>query len=113
MIPSFTKERWFLILVDLVLIMAATVLSPWIRFGHHLEILSIHTGASVFTLILYMVMLYIFDLYNMARAFISRDTALRMAAVVVLTGIFSGFLFYSLPQWKYGRGIFLIQMAIV
>ena len=113
MIPSFTKERWFLILVDLVLIIAATVLSSWIRFGHHLEILSIHTGASVFTLILYMVMLYIFDLYNMARAFISRDTALRMAAVVILTGIFSGFLFYSLPQYKYARSIFLIQMVIV
>ena len=113
MIPSFTKERWLLILVDLVLIIAATMLSPWIRFGHNLEILSVHTGASILTLILYMVMLYIFDMYNMGRVFLSRDTALRTAAAVVLAVIFSGFLFYTLPQWKYGRGIFLVQMVIV
>jgi len=28
-------------------------------------------------------------------------------------GMFSSFLFYSLPSWKYGRGILLIQMAAV
>jgi len=89
------------------------MLSPWIRFGHNLEILSIHTGASILTLILYMMMLYIFDMYNMGRVFLSRDTALRTAAAVVLAVIFSGFLFYTLPQWKYGRGIFLVQMVIV
>lgn len=51
--------------------------------------------------------------YNMGRAFQSRDTALRTAVAVCLGGIFSVRIFYSLPSWKFGRGIFLIQMIIV
>jgi hypothetical protein len=32
---------------------------------------------------------------------------------VAVAGFFSAFLFYSFPSWKYGRGIFLIQMLLV
>ncbi len=113
MIPTFTRQRWLLILGDVALILMATQLSSWIRSGRYFAIFDVHTGASAFTLLVYLVMLYIFDLYNMSRTFHSRDTALRIAVAVSTGGFFSTFLFYALPQWKYGRGIFLIQMMLV
>jgi sugar transferase (PEP-CTERM system associated) len=113
MIPSFNRQCWILLFGDVVLILLATQLSPWIRIGQPLNVFDVHTGASVFTLFLYLVMLYIFDMYNIGRAFCSDDTALRIVVAVGVAGIFSAFLFYSLPSWKYGRGILLIQVLLV
>lgn len=113
MIPSFTRQRLLLVLGDIALILLATYLSPLICFGRFIDIFLRHTGASTFTLFLYLIMLYIFDLYNMGRGFQSRDTVLRTSVAVALTGIFSAFLFYSLPSWKFGRGIFVIQIILV
>jgi len=91
----------------------ATCLSPLIRFGHTIDIFHIHTGATTFTLLLYLAMMYIFGLYNLNRTFWARDSALRAALAVLIAGFFATFLLYSLPQWKYDRGIFLIQMILV
>ena len=38
-------------------------------------------GASVFTLLLNLIMLYIFDMYNTGRAFRSADAVRRIAVV--------------------------------
>ena len=113
MIPSFNRQSMILLFGDVVLILLATQLSPWIRIGQPLNVFDVHTGASVFTLFLYLVMLYIFDMYNIGRAFRSGDTALRIAVAVGVAGIFSAFLFYSLPSWKCGRGILTIQIVLV
>jgi sugar transferase (PEP-CTERM system associated) len=107
------SRRWLLFFGDTALIIAASYLSLLIRSGKFYPVLSVHTGASVFTLFLYVVMFYIFDLYNLYRSFFVRDTLLRALAAVGAAGMFSSFLFYSLPSWKYGRGILLIQMAAV
>jgi len=113
MIPSFNRQRWILLFGDVVLILLATQLSPWLRIGRPFNVFDVHTGASIFTLLLYVVMLYIFDMYNIGRAFRSADTARRIAVAVCVAGIFSSFFFYTLPSWKYGRGILLIQIALV
>lgn len=113
MIPLFTRQRWLLLLGDIALILAATFLSPIIRFGHIFPIFDVHTGASTFTFLFYIILLYIFDLYHTGQEFVLRDKALRMSAALAIAGILSAFFFYSLPQWKYGRGIFLIQMVLV
>ena len=113
MIPSFNRQRWILLFGDVSLILLATQISSLIRTGQLFNVLEIHTGASVFTLLLYVVMLYIFDMYNIGRAFRSADTVLRIAVAVGMAAVFSAFLFYSLPSWKYGRGILLIQILLV
>lgn len=113
MITSFNRQRWVLLLGDVVLIGLATQLAPWIRTGRYLNVFAVYTGASVFTLFLYLVMLYIFDMYNIGRTFRSGDTTLRIAVAAGVAGVFSAFLFYSLPNWKYGRGILIIQVLLV
>jgi len=97
----------------MTLILLAAYLSPLIRFRHTIDIFHLRTAATIFTLLLYLVTMYIFGLYNLNRTFWSRDSALRAALAVVIAGFFAIFLFYSLPQWKYGWGIFLIQMILV
>ena len=67
MIPPFTRQRLLLLLGDIALILLGTYLSPLIRFGRFIDIFSRHTGASTFTLFLYLIGIYIFDLYNMGR----------------------------------------------
>ena len=110
---SFNRQRWILLFGDVVLILLATQISSWIRTGQLFNVLEIHTGASAFTLLLYVVMLYIFDMYNIERAFRSGDSTMRIVAAVSATGIFSATIFYLLPGWKYGRGILLIQILLV
>ncbi len=113
MIRSFKRKRWLLLTGDVALILLATHLSSLIRFGQTIDIFSRHTGASVITLSAYIVVIYIFDLYNIGRDFRLGNTSWRIAIVVVVTGTMSIFVFYSFPNWKLGRGIFLIQMILV
>ena len=101
---------------DIALILLATQLSAWIRFEPgepSYDIFTTHTGAATFTLLLYLTTFYVFDLYDVYRPVLSRETAMRTTAAVVTAGVLLAFLFYSLPRWEFGRGIFLIQMVFV
>ena len=113
MISSIKQRRSFLLFGDIVLILAATELSTWVRLGHSIQVFSLYTGASTFTLVLYVATLYIFDLYSVERARLTRDVGFRLTVAVGSAGIFSAVIFYSLPNWIFGRGIFLIQIILV
>jgi len=83
-----------------------------VRLGEFSPIFQVHTGASVFTLLLYLTTFYIFDLYNLRRTFALKDTPLRTAIAVTVAFVGATLLFYSFPSWKFGRGILLIQMIL-
>ena len=99
MITPLRRQKMLLLFGDVALILLATQLAPFIRYGRMSDIFDIHTGASVFTMILYVVAFYISDLYNTGRNFRSADTALRSAIAVGAAGFFSVFLFYSIWSW--------------
>jgi len=111
-----TWNRTLLLVGDVALIMLATQLSAWIRFApgepSH-DIFTVHTGAATFTLLLYLTTFYVFNLFDVYRPASSRETAARTTAAVVVAGVLLAFLFYSLPYWEFGRGIFLIQMLLI
>jgi len=106
-------NRFVMLVGDIALILLATQIASWIRFGTSYSIFTTNTGASFFTMLLYMTMLYIFDLYHRNHSAPSAKNAIRTAVAVGFAGIFLVILFYSLPHWEYGRGIFLIQIALV
>jgi sugar transferase (PEP-CTERM system associated) len=111
-----TWNRTLLLIGDVALIMLATQLSAWIRFGADepsYDIFRAHTGGATFTLLLYLTTFYVFNLYDVYRPALSREIAARISAAVATAGILLAFLFYALPHWEFGRGIFLIQMAFV
>jgi sugar transferase (PEP-CTERM system associated) len=111
-----TWNRALLFIGDIALIMLATQLSAWIRFEPgepSYDIFKAHTGAATFTLLLYLTTFYVFNLYDVYRPASVREIALRITASVASAGILLAFLFYSLPHWEFGRGIFLMQMVFV
>ena len=109
-------NRGLLFMGDIALVLVATQLSAWIRFDStdpSYLIFSTHTGGATFTLLLYLTTFYVFDLYDVYRPVLSRETAMRTTAAVSMAGVLLAFLFYSLPHWEFGRGIFLLQMVFV
>jgi hypothetical protein len=110
---GFPKYRWLLLLGDLALIAIGSILSPWIRLGVPLDTFTLYTTASVTTLAIYPMTLYIFDLYNVERVFRSWETAVRSALAIGLGGFIVIISFYLLPHGPYGRGIMAIQLAMV
>ncbi|MCD6307215.1 MAG: sugar transferase [Deltaproteobacteria bacterium] len=112
-IETIKQRRSLLFAGDILLILAATELSTWIRLGQSIQVFSRHTGASTFTLALYITMLYIFDLYKTDRSRLTRDVCFRLAVAVASAGAVSAIIFYLFPNWVFGRGIFLIQMCLV
>jgi len=104
-------KYWLLFLGDITAIMVSIKFSQWIRFGRYYDIFSVETGASFFAFMFYLAVLYIFDLYNVRRIHLSMNMVMRTAIAVGVSGVTLALLFYSLPQWQFGRGVFLIQMA--
>lgn len=115
-IQKTRSTQWLIFGGDVFLILAATQVSAWIRFlpsDPSYQVFTNHSGACLFTLVLHLTVVYIFDLYDMQRPGFSWNTAMRMATAVVMGGLISAIFFYSLPQWMFGRGIFLIQMILI
>lgn len=106
----YNPKFWLLALGDLFLALTATKLAQWIRFGRYYDIFSAETGASLLSISMYMVMLYVFDLYHVGRSSRSKEFAGRLAMAVVVAGFLSIALFYLLPQYQFGRGVFVLQM---
>ena len=113
MAKSSHRQKIVLFIGDILLILAATRLSAMIRFDHRFDIFDIHTGASCVTLLMYLVFVYIFDLYNIALIGRSDRTLFRTAVAILIAGVLSTSIFYSLPARQFGRGIFLLQMLLV
>ena len=107
-----TAARYgFLILLgDILLTLAATQISSLIRFEIGFNVFAEHTGATVFTIVIYLISLYILDLYDLSY-FNLFEISSRILGAVILAGVFSTLVFYTLPHWRFGRGIFLLQLA--
>lgn len=105
-----SRYSFIILMGDIVLTLLATQISSLIRFDPGFNIFSENTGATVFTILIYIISLYIFDLYDVA-AFNLFEVSSRILGAVFVAGIFSTLIFYTLPHWRFGRGIFLMQLA--
>ncbi len=113
-VVKFTlRQTWFLFFADLLFISAAHFLGflviPERAAGPYLSYLP----ACIFSILQFVLILYIFDLYNMERIFNPRQTAVR-----ILTSSFPVFalctiLFFFVPQWQYNRRALAFQMILV
>lgn len=110
---SWNRNKYIVLLFlgDIALFLASTHLSALIRIGLNTNILEVHTGATGLTLLFFFIFFYVFDLYQYKRTYYSIESIVRLFFAFVVTFIVSGFTFYALPHWKFGRGIFLLQFA--
>ncbi len=110
---GFPRHRWLLLLGDVVLISLAVVLSIGLRISFRWNIILYFSMEPAFTLVLYPLALYIFDLYNVERVFRSWETTFRSAIAVALGAFLAVAAFYVVPFGPYGRGIMVIEAVLV
>jgi sugar transferase (PEP-CTERM system associated) len=106
------RYRLVLLLGDVAFIILACVVSVWIRTGFAATIDPPAVVAFSFTLFVYPMTLYIFDLYNPERTFRSLETALRSCLAILLGGILAMFLFYFVAEGQYARVVMSIQVGV-
>ncbi len=109
----FSRQKLLLLLGDTFLVSGVTILSAWLRFGSLLEIPGGYTGAFFLSVLFYVCAFYIFDLYNLGRAFETRDTFLRTVLSVFIGSVLASSSFYLIPQWQLGRGVFFFQTVFL
>ncbi len=78
-----------------------------------LEYLRYYTGATTITAGLALLMFFIFDLYDPGRWRFSLRGFLHVAAACAAALLGASAIFYILPSWRLGRGILVIQFALL
>jgi len=104
-------KRYFIAIVDIVLILVSTQLAVWVRFSQLMNWISIYWEAILVSILIYILILYIFDMYNIQRIKDIQNMIIRITASFIFSGILLTFIFYFFPGGKFGRGIFFIQLS--
>ena len=69
--------------------------------------------ACIFSILQFVLIFYIFDLYNTERIFNPRQTAVRILTSPFLVLVLCTILFFFIPQWQYSRRALAAQMILV
>jgi sugar transferase (PEP-CTERM system associated) len=93
-----------------VIILVATQLIGLLRGAY---VLDTHTGATLITILLYLISFYIFSFYDLSRNRQVGNMALRSLVAVGFASGSIALLFYLLPYWKYDRRAWFMQMVLV
>ena len=88
--------------LDLGCILLALIITGIFTIEPDLNVLQDYTGASLFTLFLYMLFLYILDAYNIGLEDF-RDTFARVLIACLLGAVFSAVASYMFDHWRFDR----------
>jgi len=105
------NTRIFFRIVDLACILAALAASSEIMLPPTLEIFADYTGASTFTVIIFLTSFYMMDCYNVGREEF-KDSTIRVLVATLVGVIAAGFVFYTFEPWRFPRMMFVFQMVI-
>ncbi|MDR2124730.1 MAG: sugar transferase [Desulfovibrio sp.] len=97
--------------VDLLCILIALAVSSRLMLPPYLEIFADYTGASTFTVLIFLLSFYMMDCYNVGREDF-RDSCVRVLVAVVIGVVAAGFAFYTFERWRFPRMMFVVQMAV-
>lgn len=111
--PFDRNKKLILLIGDFVLIVLISYLSAYIRLRRYMNVPDYYTGAFIFTSFNYLVSFYIFDLYNIRTRFRSTSTLTWLIIAVAAGTAASAAIFYFFPSWKFGRGMFLIEIVLM
>jgi sugar transferase (PEP-CTERM system associated) len=98
---------------DLILIIFAIYLAVFLRISPHINILDKYTGATTFSILVYLFSFYMFGFYNLNLRFKSTWYLVMFLVTIIVSTLIIAMGFYSFPSWKFGRGIFLINMIFI
>lgn len=89
---------------DLLILIFAMYLSVFLRSGTIQNVFEKYTGASIFTIGIYMTTFYVFDLCNTQQSFRKATFLSRYLFGIFVSATFIALMFYYFPSWKVGRG---------
>jgi len=75
--------------------------------------LSNFTGASIITITLHLFTFYIFDIYSFNYKFTTLKYFVKLVIAVAIGSILVAFIFYLIPHYQFGRGVFLIKIVFL
>ncbi len=107
------RQTAFLFFGDLLFISIAHFLGVWAILGGWTGFLISYLPAFVFSIVQFVLTLYIFDLYNVERLFKPRQTAFRLLASSFCVFVLCTILFFFVPEWEYSRKVLALQMMLV
>ena len=109
---GFAKQKLLLFLGDVAIISSIIVAGTWMSLGNPAEAIWPFSGALAFSLLVYFCVFYVFDLYNIGRAFRMRETFPRVLVAVLLGLGLETAVFYFVPQWQFGKWALAVQLAV-
>ncbi len=104
-------KRIFFRILDLICIFTALAVSSWYMLPPELAIFEDYTGASTFTILIFLLFFYMLDCYSIGREDF-KDSVIRVLMAVLLGIIAAGFTFYSFEHWRFPRFMFVFQMLL-
>jgi len=84
----------------------------YLRLGKS-DLLSNFTGASIITITLHLFTFYIFDIYSFNYKFTTLKYFVKLVIAVAIGSILVAFIFYLIPHYQFGRGVFLIKIVFL
>lgn len=115
----YRQRQLFLLLGDVLLIVLATWMAFFVRFGHFSYTLHDVTQVSILSVGVYLTFIYIFDLYGFHVHKSYEDSVLRYSMVALLAAIPLVFCSCScscswyLPEWSHRRDLWFIQAIFI
>jgi exopolysaccharide biosynthesis polyprenyl glycosylphosphotransferase len=108
------KSQLILLAGDIVLIALSLYLAPSARFGLFVPLISVVSWNSLFCLLLYPLIFYIFDFYRLDRELESYPRYLmKLAIVVIIGGLFIPVPIYVFRLPQYGREVLVLTGVFV
>ena len=110
---AIPKRKFLLLGGDILIILFSTFFAFLLRTGEVFNFLAVYTGATLICLLVFPLLFYVADLYNSEQKFRSIKGVAKIVTAIIAGAIFIPFLFYALPPYRYGRGIFIISIFIL
>lgn len=106
-------KKLILLAGDAVLIASAFYMAPVLRFGALLDLTAVFEPADVASILSYLFIFYIFDLYTLEERFSRGVFIVRFGAAIVVANIFIAAMFFLFRVPLYSLGIFLLYSALI
>jgi sugar transferase (PEP-CTERM system associated) len=108
-----SKKKVLILLGDVVILITSMIVAFSMRTGYSVNILSHLTGASTVTILICLLVFYIFDLYNLEYRFLTLGYGAKVTFAVLTGSALTAMFFYLLPHWRFSRDIFLLQTVFI
>lgn len=109
-------RRLFLVIVDTALLFGAALTATRIRFGSETaDVLMNQHGLAKVVMLTVVIQLafYLFDLYDLPATRRYRQVMTNMVVALGVATVLLSILFYVVPTFQLGRGVFLVDVMLV